>query len=100
MDLIITTIASWKDNIPNSKAEKIDLTGIFTWIYMIMGALAVIFLVYGAIQYIISRGDPGKMAQAKTTMIYAVVGLIIVILAATITLLVFNALNGTIGTGS
>ena len=97
MDLIITTIASWKDNIPNSKAEKIDLTGIFTWIYMIMGALAVIFLVYGAIQYIIS---PGKMAQAKTTMIYAVVGLIIVILAATITLLVFNALNGTVGTGS
>ncbi len=99
MDIIVKTLADWHDKIPSNGKTSIDLTGVFTWIYMIMGALAVIFLVYGAIQYIISRGDPGKMAQAKTTMIYAVVGLIIVILAATITALVFNALTkGQIGT--
>ena len=89
----------WHDRIPSNGKDSIDLSGVFSWIYMIMGALAVIFLVYGAIQYIISRGDPGKMAQAKTTMIYAVIGLVIVILAATMTALVFNALtNGTVGT--
>jgi hypothetical protein len=45
------------------------------------GALAVIMLIYGGIQYVISRGDSAAVTSAKNTILYAVVGLIVAMVA-------------------
>ena len=50
----------------------------------IVGALAlvaVIFIVVGGINYMTSAGDAGKIQKAKSTILYAVIGLIIAVLA-------------------
>lgn len=45
------------------------------------GALAVIFIIYGGILYVISTCDPGRISKAKETISQAVIGLIISIAA-------------------
>lgn len=66
----------------------------FDWAYTVAGVVAVIFIIENAIDYMISQGDPGKTRKATQGIIYAVVGLVIVLLAAVITGFVFNAING------
>ncbi len=41
-----------------------------------VGALAVIFIIIGGIQYTTSAGDSNKVSKAKTTITYAIIGLI------------------------
>ena len=63
----------------------------------IVGALAivsVIFIVVGGINYITSAGDAGKLKKAKDTILYAVIGLVIAVLAfAIVNFVVSNILN-------
>jgi hypothetical protein len=49
-------------------------------------------IIYGGIQYVISVGDSGKVAKAKNTIIYAVVGLIVAILSYAIVNFVISQL--------
>lgn len=48
------------------------------------GAICVIMILWGGLQYTMSTGDPGKAAKAKNTIVYAVIGLVIMILAGAI----------------
>jgi hypothetical protein len=41
----------------------------------IIGAVSVIMIILGGIRYTISQGDSGKVATAKNTILYAIVGL-------------------------
>lgn len=61
---------------------------------VLVGVLAVIMIIVAGFKYITSSGDGQKVSSAKTTMIYAIIGLIIVALAQTI---VFFVLGGAIG---
>jgi hypothetical protein len=47
----------------------------------IVGIIAVIMIVYGGLRYITSGGESGKVTAAKNTIIYAIIGLIVVALA-------------------
>ena len=51
---------------------------------IITGIVAVIMLIIGGFKYITSGGDSSKVASAKSTIVYAIVGLIIVALAQVI----------------
>jgi hypothetical protein len=47
----------------------------------IIGIIAVVMIIYGGLKYISSGGDSGNVTAAKNTIIYAVIGLIIVAMA-------------------
>jgi multisubunit Na+/H+ antiporter MnhB subunit len=47
----------------------------------IIGAVSVIMIIYGGITYVTSAGDSTRVQNAKNTILYAVVGLIVAILA-------------------
>ena len=49
-----------------------------------VGALAVIFIIIGGFKYITSAGDASKSASARSTILYSVVGLVVVIFARVI----------------
>jgi hypothetical protein len=53
-------------------------------IAIIAGLAAVIVILVGGIMYITSGGDAGKVSSAKNTIIYAVVGLVIIVMAQAI----------------
>lgn len=48
---------------------------------VIVGIIAVIMVIIGAFKYITSGGDSAKVSSAKQTIIYALIGVIIVALA-------------------
>ena len=46
----------------------------------IVGVLAIFMMIYGGIRYVLSGGDNNKVKDAKNTILYAIVGLIVAIL--------------------
>ena len=68
---------------------------------IIVGIVAVIFVIYGGFRYITSGGDSGSVGNAKNTLIYALVGLVIVALAQLIVHYVLStATSAASGTGA
>lgn len=57
------------------------LDNIVNLISIIVGIVAVIMIIYGGFRYITSGGDSSKLTDARNTIIYAIVGLIIVAFA-------------------
>lgn len=47
----------------------------------IIGAIAVIMLIIGGIRYVVSGGDQSAVTAAKNTILYAIVGIVVAILA-------------------
>jgi sorbitol-specific phosphotransferase system component IIC len=66
-------------------ATLFGATGIFTTISNVMlfviGAISVIMVIVGGLRYVISGGNSANITAAKNTILYAVVGLIIAIMA-------------------
>ena len=71
-------------------------TGVFrqvtNTILYIVGIVAVIMLIIGGIKYVISGGDSKKVTDAKNTVLYAIIGLIIAFLAFAIVNFVISSL--------
>ncbi len=47
----------------------------------LVGAISVIMLIVGGIRYIISSGDQNQVTGAKNTIMYAIVGIIVAVMA-------------------
>jgi uncharacterized membrane protein len=80
-------------------AELVGVNGVFTkitnTILYAVGIISVIMLIYGGLRYVISGGDSKKVTDAKNTIMYAIIGLIIAILSYAIVNFVINAIGGT-----
>ena len=63
------------------------------FIYPVAGSLALVMIIVGGINYSTSMGDPGKVAKAKNTILYAIVGLVVVIFAFAITSFLNQEIN-------
>lgn len=64
----------------------------------IVGAVAVIMIVIGGLRYVISGGDSSQVQSAKNTILYALVGIIVAILAYAAVNFVINSFSATSGT--
>ena len=58
----------------------------------IIGAIAVIMLVIGGIRYTTSNGDSNQVTAAKNTIMYAIIGIIVAILAFAVVNFVIGSL--------
>ena len=61
---------------------------------LVVGVIAVIMIIVGGVKYITSGGDAGNVTGAKNTILYAVVGLVIVALAQIIVRFVLDQVTG------
>ena len=69
------------------------LTNIAQIIIGLVGGLAILFILWGGIRYTLSRGDPGNIKAAKETVVYAVVGLVVAIVAYAIVSFVVSTIG-------
>lgn len=71
-------------------------TGVFRQvtnvILYIVGIVAVIMLIIGGIRYVVSGGDSKKVTDAKNTVLYAIIGLVVCFLAFAIVNFVISSL--------
>jgi len=71
-----TAVCKNKGDTANSLIKTIVNTLLF-----VVGALSVIMIIVAGIFYVTSTGDSGKVARAKNTLMYAVIGLVVSFLA-------------------
>lgn len=68
-----------------------DIINVFT---VIIGIAAVIMIIIGGFHYITSGGSDEKVKKAKNTILYAIIGLVVVALAQIIVKFVLNKATG------
>lgn len=69
------------------------VTNVINTMIFVTGIVAVVFIIIGGIRYIVSQGDEKSINGAKNTILYAVIGLIIAILAFAIVNFVLKGLT-------
>lgn len=90
--LSATTLFEGVDTTSLGGVEQLGKNAIQLFSFAV-GALAVIFIIIGGIQYISSAGNPEGVSKAKKTIFYAIGG---VILALSINVII-AVLNGVFG---
>lgn len=65
---------------------------VLNWVFGIIGIVAVIMIIMGGFNMMISSGDPGKVKKGKDTILYGIIGLVIAILAFAIVNFVINGI--------
>lgn len=75
---------SGKQTVTDPQTVALTIIGnIVEIVLQLVGYVSFFFIIYGGFLYMIATGDPSKLAGAKTTILNAVIGLIIAIFAVT-----------------
>lgn len=59
---------------------------------VVVGVIAVIMVIIGGLKYVTSNGDSNQISSAKNTIIYALIGLVVVAIAQAVVRFVLNKL--------
>ncbi len=82
--------------VPNPVGKQ-DLGGVLVSVVnallIFAGAVAVLFLIIGGFRYVISTGNEQQVEGAKKTILYAVLGLIVIFVAFVLVQLIETQLN-------
>jgi succinate dehydrogenase/fumarate reductase cytochrome b subunit len=70
--------------LPRVAANDATWGNIIGAVFVFTGAWATLFIVIGGVRYAASAGDQGLISKAKDTILYAIIGLVVSVLAFTI----------------
>lgn len=88
----IIAIQGYSDGLPRVSASHGQLNTILNIVIGIVAAVSVLFVVIGGMRYVLSAGDPQAASKARSTIIYAVIGLLVAIVAEGIVALVLDTI--------
>ena len=80
------------NNIPKTDADVV-MNNILNVAFWGLGVTGVVMLIFGGIQFMTSQGDTAKAQKARMTILYSVIGIIVVIAAGAITNFVLGAIG-------
>ena len=79
----------------NSEQDLTKMIGIIlNTVYVVIGIVTVVMIIIGGVNYATSQGDSTKVKKAKDTILYGIIGLVIVLLAFAITNFVLSGITG------
>jgi len=78
-----TTATECGDENPEDAVNNI-ITTVINIFSLVVGVVSVIMIIIGGLKYITSGGDAGNVSGAKNTILYAVIGLVVVALSQVI----------------
>jgi hypothetical protein len=81
------------NGLPHAEANGNAVQTVLSIVIGVVGALCLLFITIGGFRYILSEGDPQAISKAKSTVVYALVGLVVVIMAEAIVAFVFGRLT-------
>jgi hypothetical protein len=76
--------------IPTTAANDATLQAVIAAVFLVIGAVSVLFIIIGGYRYIVSNGNASDVTQAKNTILYAVVGLVVTIISFAVVQLVIG----------
>lgn len=71
-------------NMPDQKLDSTSWTNMINLVLMFAFFVAVVTIIIAGISYSTSSGDASKMAKAKNTIIFSLVGIAVILLSSTI----------------
>ena len=84
-------------NIKPDIAPEVSIPGfikaVINLLFVVAAVIAIVFLIYGGIRWILSGGDKAGVEAARNTIIAAIIGLVIVVLSYFILSVVFQFLG-------
>jgi len=69
------------NGLPTTSANTNELQQVLQIVFGIIGALAFLMIVVSGLRYVLSAGNPDRTSRAKNGIIYALVGMVIALLA-------------------
>ncbi len=91
--LIMLAAVPKPSNVPKTEASGGTLTNIFNTVLALAGALAVAYIVWSGIRYMLSQGQPNEIKAARDGILYSLIGIVVVMVA----FLLVNYVIGNIG---
>ncbi|HET9098140.1 MAG TPA: pilin [Candidatus Saccharimonadales bacterium] len=85
-------IGSCTTNLPAITAGSGEVQTVLNILFGIIGALSILMIVIAGLRFITGQGNPQEISKARSTIIYALVGLIISLAAVSIVNLAVNKL--------
>lgn len=83
-----------RDNgIATLNCVPVVITSVTNALFSLAAVTAVFFIVFSGIKFLTSGGDPVKVEQARRTITFAIIGLILVLMSFFIIKLISNVLN-------
>jgi hypothetical protein len=79
---------------PTGTDPRAVILGVLLGVLLFMGLAAVVVIVIAGIMLVLSLGNESTLEQVKRIILYAVIGLIIIALAAAIVTFIINAIGG------
>lgn len=73
-----------QNSLPHTDASSSTLKTILNIVFAVIGALALLMIVVAGFRYVISSGEPAKVAEIKNQILYALIGLIVIAMAGAI----------------
>jgi hypothetical protein len=83
---------SQRSGLPHVVAGDGALNTGFNILFSVLGAIAFLLLVVAGLRFVMSRGEPSKIADARRQILYAALGLVVIAVAAAIVNFVLNRL--------
>jgi len=80
-------------NLSGSQSLYDVALSIFNYALMFVGLIALAFLVWGGVQYVMAGGDDAKVTKARTTILNAVIGIVVVLISIGIINWIKNFIN-------
>ena len=84
------------DTSNKNKASDASMQNAFNTAFIWAGIICVIIIIVAGLTFITAAGNPGTISKAKSALIYACVGIVVIISAA----LIVNLILGGLLTGS
>lgn len=92
LDTLAVKLTTGQTGIPNTKANEATLANILNTVYMFAGIVAIVAIIIGAYWYVTSAGNAESIKRGKNAILYAVIGLVVTIMAYAITNFVIGRL--------
>jgi hypothetical protein len=84
MNYLNLVVAKIDADIPKIPLNAL-VTNVLNIIYFVVGSIAVVMIILAGYNYLTANGDPGKASKGLRTILYATIGLVVVIFAFAIT---------------
>ncbi len=76
--------AGCETGLPDAQANSAQVQQILQIAFGVLGALSALFIVIAGLRFITAQGNPQETSKAKSTIVYALVGLLVAIIAEAI----------------
>jgi hypothetical protein len=81
---LVAVNTNYETNLPKVGSGSGQVQDILQILFAVVGALAVLMLVIAGFRFITAQGNSQEVSKAKATIVYALIGLVIVMVAQAI----------------